>query len=1096
MNLAIARDSQAYFQEWVQGSGVHPGIYHLNVYELSGQRAMEALTEDAIAKAQKVTSYATTEAARILARHENAREGGWAVSGLDPLDNWQPMDWFQMKPDVPRRDNRRDDKEKLIKYEAPEGVPTRAFFLRVPFEVSFRTALIYGETDEQIKEDWLRRFQQEAESVLTGHGKGWSQADIERLHALFGAVQRGEYQEIDQLFREHWDSQGCSDRQLAGTHQQGIRCLDLLEDRQYWRYVHERNLSTIITEGAKKGAALLSCGYPAIALPGISGGVRTKDANGNRIRPYLIPEIQYFATLGRQFYTCFDYETKEKTKQAVAWEVEKLSGLLTNATRQIGDRGQTVLTPLKVVRLPGPQKGVDDFLVAQGADAATQVFQQAKSLQDWETWQNSRLSYVPTLELNQRYLGSLPIPETAKLIGVRSPKGTGKTEALKEIVQRANDAGKRVLILTHRVQLGQAICDRVGLPFVNELRNSEEGDLFGYGLCIDSLHSESQARFNADYWHDAVVILDESEQLISHLLFASTEVSNKRIEIVGELRQLARNASQIILLDADLTDLSINYFQELAELQAAPWIVVNNHKPIEPWEVYHYNQNQPGQMVQILLQYIQDGGKPFIVTHGQKTKSRWSTRTLEALVNRQCPDLKVLRIDSQTIGDRSHPAYRCISHLNEVVAEYDTVICSPCIETGVSIDDLPSCPFTSVWGILQGVTTTESARQSLARVRRSVPRHIWISKKGLSRIGNGSASYKALQRDQQRQAQTNLWLLQLEKALLERNKPAQKACLLSLEYWAQFATRINAGMADYRGTVLQGLLEEGHELIEVGALPENQYLKDLITEIRNSQHEAECEAIASAGPVTASDYKKLQSQKEKTQQECYEERRYSIEDKYRIPITPNLVAKDDDKWFYKLRLYYYLIIGKQFLKARDSQSYEAEYRQGQVWLPTFNRSQLGPQIAILEKLGIKALFNPDRDYRQTDPELQHLKAIAQTYSREIQSFFRLTIPQDRPETNEHEAKPASAIQIAQMFLQKLGMKLTYDRREGPRGDRQRVYRFIPPQDGRHEVFAAWFERDELAAAKAEAIAAAAGSVSTPPINNYLNQSWTQQGVAV
>ena len=46
----------------------------------------------------------------------------------------------------------------------------------------------------------------------------------------------------------------------------------------------------------------------------------------------------------------------------------------------------------------------------------------------------------------------------------------------------------------------------------------------------------------------------------------------------------------------------------------------------------------------------------------------------------------------------------------------------------------------------------------------------------------------------------------------------------------------------------------------------------------------------------------------------------------------------------------------------------------------------------------------------------------------------------------------------------IGVKLDYLRLEGSDGNRQRVYGYTAPHDGRDEVFAAWISRDEVAAA--------------------------------
>ena len=53
------------------------------------------------------------------------------------------------------------------------------------------------------------------------------------------------------------------------------------EDREFWDWFLSTGLPLIITEGAKKAAALVSAGYPAIALNGIWGwGTNEKDMFG------------------------------------------------------------------------------------------------------------------------------------------------------------------------------------------------------------------------------------------------------------------------------------------------------------------------------------------------------------------------------------------------------------------------------------------------------------------------------------------------------------------------------------------------------------------------------------------------------------------------------------------------------------------------------------------------------------------------------------------------------------------------------------------------------------------------------------------------
>ncbi|MCU0549550.1 MAG: DUF3854 domain-containing protein [Leptolyngbya sp. Prado105] len=133
----------ATMQEWLN-SGVDPGIIALNAEEVSGRSAVELILSNQIARLQKVTSYVTVEAARLLRRHQNLEdgEGGWWVSGIDPLNSWNRMEWGQLKPWVPRPDP--DKPGKLIKYESAVGEPTRVILLDVPSDIADRVYVQAG----------------------------------------------------------------------------------------------------------------------------------------------------------------------------------------------------------------------------------------------------------------------------------------------------------------------------------------------------------------------------------------------------------------------------------------------------------------------------------------------------------------------------------------------------------------------------------------------------------------------------------------------------------------------------------------------------------------------------------------------------------------------------------------------------------------------------------------------------------------------------------------------------------------------------------------------------------------------------------------
>ncbi len=812
----------------------------------------------------------------------------------------------------------------------------------------------------------------------------------------------------------------------------------------FWAWVLENNIPITITEGAKKAGALLTAGDAALALPGIDGGYRTpKDAAGNKIgNSYLLPELKPFATNGRSIYICFDHDSKRKTIRNVNKAISKTGNLLSRSGSNIW-----------VISWQQPEKGVDDFLFVHGESLYERVVSLAASLDTWSGKSTTQLNYPADVTVNRRYLGEITIPKTAQLVAIKSPKGTGKTQELESVVGDALADGQWVLVVGHRVQLLEALCARFGIPYITEVRSSDTGTVLGYGLCVDSLHPESGARFNADSWRDGVVIVDECEQVIWHALNAGT-CQRSRVAIMTQLKTLLSNVLQgkgrVFLADADLSDLSIDFVRSLSGYDSEPYVVVNEWLPgpEERCRVYNYEGANPSGLVAALERHINNGGKPFVVVSAQKTKSKWGSRTLETHLEKKYPDKKILRIDSETISDPEHPAYGCIAHLDSILPQYDIVIASPSIETGVSIDIKGH--FTSVWGIFQGVQSESSARQALFRLREPVDRHIWAAPHGIGQIGNGSTSVKSLLASQHKLAKANIRLLQ-EMALDDIELDFQP---MSLRTWAQMAVRVNMGMIHYRQSILESLKAEGHQIIESEELV-NDAVKAAVTETKKENQIAEAREVEAAADSTNSEFEQLQQKKAKTKSERYKERKHLLLLRYGIEVDAALVLKDDHGWYAQIKLHYYLTLGRQFLNGRDCKRLHdrVEKGGGAVWLPDLNRSQLSVAIATLENLGVMKLLTPNREWRSTDEVLVRMAMLAIAHAWDIKAALNITISEkDTP------------IAIAQKLLSKIGVKLEYLRREGSDGNRQRVYGYTAPSDGREEVFAAWIARDEIAAA--------------------------------
>jgi hypothetical protein len=744
--------------------------------------------------------------------------------------------------------------------------------------------------------------------------------------------------------------------------------------------------------------------------------------------------------------------------------------------------------------------------VSHGRGAFDAAYESAAIFENWLIRHYNRLTYTPDLTVNRRYLENVEVTKNAKLICIKSPKGTGKTETITQMASEALANEQRVLLISHRVQLTQALCDRIGIQSIYEVKQSKQqskqlgheseivAQCQGVGLCIDSLHPSSQARFKSSDWKNALVIVDECEQVFWHAL-NSTTCQSDRVAILRELKQLfslvldPNTQGKVVLSDADLTDVSIDFVRETSgQPELTPWVCINEWKPLQGWNIHHYSGKKE-QWLLALEQHIENGGRPLIMLDSQKLKGRYSSSNLEIYLQNLFPTKKILRIDRQTLGLRNHPAFGCITQLNKMLRDYDIVITSPSLETGVSVD--VKGHFTSVWALFAGVIPANSVRQTLARLRESVDRHIWLAPCGLSRIGRGESSVKALLQSENKIVRANLHCIydaSLDSAEIDVDfLQSAQAC------WAKMAVRINAGMANYRDSIVADLKDEGHQVSEILANIDSDDLnrkKTALTANRDINQVEHGAKLESAQLVTEAEAKKLEAASSlNSEQEQLKLEKYKLHAKYGgVNVNTDIYLRDCAGWYPKLKLHYYATIGQQYLKDRDRFKRDELTNNGQGWTFDLNRNLLSIQIKLLNFLEFPELLKSKQhsEWKSSDSDLTVFKNRAIANQEAIWEVFNFSVKDSM-----------TPIQVARLFLNMVGVNLYSLGKKGKRGEQERAYRLktiddyyledskgmlgnaFALDDGRDVIFAQWLERDEAKALKTQAQV----TTQSPPSEN-------------
>ena len=799
---------------------------------------------------------------------------------------------------------------------------------------------------------------------------------------------------------------------------------------EFWQWVLAHpELPIVVTEGAKKAGALLTAGYVAIALPGIFNGRRVKrDEQGRLWQEQLIPELAAMTAGNRPVYFCFDFEMKPKTLKQVNLAIHKTGKLM----EQVG-------CWVQVIALPGPEKGVDDFIMAQGRSALDRAFHQAKSLNQWQ-WRvhkQAELTYPTWIHLDTpellkaRLLPTQPTKLSTKLptnpegliplidllpardvIGIASGKGTGKTKFITAAITQS----PKVLLLTHRRCLGRSLAERMGLDWKADadrangqwISTSGEGATYRLGLCVDSLLSIDPNEFTG-----CDLVIDEVVQVLHHLLTSSTcRKEGKRPALLARLHWLVQVAQRVIVADADLNNWVLDYLRQLRG-DAPVYLIRNQHQP-SGYPVEFIDCTNDAAITDRLLQAIQSGQRLLL-----QTDSKEYADAIAALVPK---DRSWIAITSDTSGNREEIDF--VRNINQQVSQYDFVIATPSMATGVSIE---VDHFQAVYGVFFGTVTDADAAQALGRVRVPIPRVVWCAQRGrnFSTIDRSEYPWRIQQTLKTRWDQeTCLIRASLQPDLVpvvdQQNTSPFWDQNPHLNLWASLTGEGNRAMWSLRESLLARLDYEGNVII-LTSLDPDKTVQTLVTEARQQNRAAECQAIANARLLLPKERADLESRESLGRADKQALERARLADFYALgpeEITPELVAFDDRgrKRAQLLRLEMLLHPDLAIQKTVDEISKQAAWKQG-LWVPDLPTAASEQTARLL--LGLEQFLVPGQEFSNED--LAPLGDLARRYPQDIKRWLGFSIPDDPQQANN--------IWIFRRMLQQLGIT-SHARRQG------------------------------------------------------------------
>lgn len=682
------------------------------------------------------------------------------------------------------------------------------------------------------------------------------------------------------------------------------------------------------------------------------------------------------------------------------------------------------------------------------------------------------LSYKPDILINQKYFPSLDELQKIKalpnhgILNLVGPKGSGKSTLTKEIKGYYRSQGYEIISITPRIALGreQAFkwdiewlgdigADNVSLDFIAE--NTRQ-----LGLCFDSIHRIA----NRDFTEKTLIIFDESELGFNHLITSKT-LKDRRSFILKTLENILKdclnNEGLIILSDADLTDISVDYCQALCP-DTSIFTVVNEAKP-QSWDVDFYTNSQTGADVKsAIFDDIENGLKLIIPVDNQG-----EAEALDREISKRFPDKKVIRIDrttTETEAGRKFVEQINLSIRNE---KPDVLIHTGSMGTGCSIDgehyDKKSGQkqyfeeiyhwFDKVYGLFFGVIEPSQCRQYLARFRKPVPRIIWAKESGFKDDSCKSFLPDVIKRNLFKNSEQTLNIMELAKELAGGEDADDLAVLNALngmmnretgtwdnphiDLYCQVKARRNYGLSQLAVQLRQELIEEGHTVRDYVSERSNA-ISDMIKATKEAIKVEQAVAIANAPDIPLKQAQSINRKATTTEDERNQATKAFLSAEFPdIELTPDFihdwVLRDRRRELNAVKLFFFTQ-NPEVAKQLDTQEWRQklkQFSQGAVFLPDI-KTYL-PKVKLLNDLGLFDLIdlnNPEREYRGTDKDVMDFKERAYFMRHRIYTAFGLTV-----------TKNTYPMALIEKLAKRIGIRF-YSNKYKIKGETVRGYRIV------------------------------------------------------
>lgn len=299
---------------------------------------------------------------------------------------------------------------------------------------------------------------------------------------------------------------------------------------------------------------------------------------------------------------------------------------------------------------------------------------------------NVRTFMSPSMQTNTTEINSLHSPICKQLIdntptlAIRSATGTGKTKYIfGPIIKSARENNKKVVYLSYLMALVQQYCDDNQAVSYNNPNLDHIEQSSAMGVVVNSIWKEHIRSFIAQA---DILIIDEFEKVLSTIVCSKESKQLPKQRVFACLSEIIKTIPQLIVGDADLSDISLGY---LSRLRGDVTLLKCTQNPYTTIDAVITDKNQYISNANLKDQLLSDKVFLFdsLVTLRQVTKALGYEDSNGLDCEKAALKDGVLIVHGDNKGLPEQSAF--LANPNKEINKYRAILASPCLGSGFSI---------------------------------------------------------------------------------------------------------------------------------------------------------------------------------------------------------------------------------------------------------------------------------------------------------------------------------------------------------------------------------------------------------------------------